>query len=118
MRASGFNADNQKSFSTLIFVVVLLLTFLFYTNFQSTESVVLDLEITENKEIIFDGIHTSMLDFPVVIDQSIAELEDKGVNRDRIIVALHPARSLNLGVITDVQRELRENNLRKITYER
>ena len=118
MRDTGFSADNQKSNSTFIFVVVLLFTFLIYSKFKAADKVVLSLEITENKEIILDGNHTSILEFPSVIDQSIEKLQSKGIEKDHIVIALHAAPNLNLGVISDVQQELRKNDLRRITYQK
>ena len=118
MRISESHSDNQKSSSTVIFVVVLLFAFWFYAKLKPVGPTVLGLEITENKEIILDGNWTSFQDFHSVISSSITQLENKGINRDDIVIAIHADKSLSMGLITDVQQEIRNCNLKKIVYER
>ena len=118
MRISEFHSDNQKLSSTIIFVMVLLLAFWFYSKLESVGHSVLELEITENKEIILDGNRTSLQDFPFLISSSITQLETNGINRDDIVIAIQADKSLSMGLITDVQQEIRNCNLNKIVYER
>jgi len=76
------------------------------------------LEITEKEEIILDGNHISMQDLSSAANSLISKLEAQGISSDKIVIALHADRNLSMGVITDVQQELRNCDLRKIAYER
>lgn len=116
MRNSEFSSDNLKSSSTVIFVVVLILAFWFYTKYESAYDSVLNLEITKNAEIIFDGTATSMDDFPSAISKSISKLKKQGVNKEEIVVAFYADRNLRMGIITDANERLRQAGIKKITY--
>ncbi len=101
-----------------MFVVTLILAFWFYANFKSTRNSVIALEINENKEIILDGNQTSFEEFSSVANSIVSKLKTQGISSDKIVIALRADRSLNVGVITDVQQELRNCDLNKIIYER
>jgi len=116
MRNTEFTSDNLKSSSTVMFVVVLILAFWFYTKYESDGDSVLNLEITKNAEIIFDGTATSMDDFPSAINKSISKLKKQGVDKEKIVVAFYPDRNLRMGIITDANEQLRQAGLKKITY--
>lgn len=118
MRNSEFTSDNLKSSSTVIFVVVLILAFWFYTKYESAGDTVIALEITKNQEIILDGNHTSFQKLSSEANQLISELKRRGIDKDEIVIAFHADRSLHMGVITDVQKELKNCALNRIIYSR
>ena len=118
MRISDFTSDNFKNSSTIIFVVALLLAFWFYAKFQSASNSVIALEITENEEIILNGNPTSFQDLSYAANHLISELKTQGISKDEIIIAFHADRSLSMGIITDVQQELKKCALNRIIYER
>lgn len=116
MRISEFNSDNNKNSSAIILIVVLLLTFWFYTKIDTTRETVLMLEITEHEELILEGNSISFHDFHSSVNQLITQLESQGISKDKVVVALYPDRKLNMGIIADVQQQLRKCDLRKISY--
>lgn len=118
MRISDFTSDNYKYSSTIIFVVALLLAFWFYAKFQSDGNSIISLEITENEEIILNGNPTSFQDLSSVAKHLISELKNQGISKDEIVIAFHADRSLSMGIITDVQQELKKCALNKIIYEK
>ena len=118
MRKIDINFDNYKNSSTIVFIVVLLLAFWFYVKSESPGNAVIALEITDKEEIIFDGKYISKQDFSSTANSLITKLEAQGISSDKIVISLHADRNLSMGVITDVQQELRNCNLRKIAYER
>ena len=118
MRNLVFYFDNYKNSSTIVFIVVLLLAFWFYIKSESAGNVVIALEISDKEEIILDGNYISKKDFASAANSLITKLKTHGIGTDKIVIAIHADRTLSLGVITDVQQELRNCNLRKITYKR
>jgi biopolymer transport protein ExbD len=118
MRISDFTSDNFKNSSTIVFIVVLLLAFWFYIKSESAVNTVIAIEITDKEEIIFDGNYISKQDFSSAANSIISRLEAQGISSDKIVIALHADRNLRMGVIADVQQELRNCELNKIVYAR
>ena len=116
MRNSIFVSDNLKSLSTVIFVVVLLLSFWFYSGTRPEEDTILKVEITENAEIILDGQRTALRDFQLAVNNLMAEYERQGIGREQVVVAIHADKKLNLGVIFDVQQQLKDSGLNRLSY--
>jgi biopolymer transport protein ExbD len=116
MRSSIFISDNVKSSSTVMFVLVLLLSFWFYSGTPSVEDTVLKVEITKNAEVILDGKLVALHDLQLTANNLMDKYEDLGVNREQVMISLHADKSLNLGVVFDVQEKLKSCGLKKLSY--
>jgi len=117
MRNSVFISENPKSLSTVIFVVVLLLSFWFYSSTRRVDDKILKLEISENEEIFLDGKQTAFNDFQQTTTNLISQYESQGISKDHVVIAIRADKKLNLGVIFDLQKQLKDCGLNKLIYE-
>ena len=116
MQSSMFISDNGKSLSTVMFVLALLLSFWFYSGTRTKEDTVLKVEITENAEVILDGKQVALHDLQLTANELMDQFEDRGVNREQVIISIRADKSLNLGVVFDVQEQLKSCGLKKLSY--
>jgi len=76
----------------------------------------INIEIDENSKLIFEGKPVTFKEFSLIAANRINELTDKGIERSEIIVLLSAAKDVKMGLIVDLQYELRELKVRKINY--
>jgi biopolymer transport protein ExbD len=99
-----------------MFVLVLILSFWFYSDTISIEDAVLKVEITENAEVILDGHPGAFHDLQLVVNDLMVEYEHQGINRDQVVISIRADKNLNLGVVFDVQEQLKSCGLKKLSY--
>ncbi len=79
---------------------------------EATISIVLN----ENSTILIDDQAVNATDFSRVLENHVNELIGNGISIDKIVVNLRVAKKVKMGVVNDLQGELRQLNIRKLVY--
>ncbi len=109
----------NKSF--ISFLIIVLMAFSGCT--QNNKEVVSDkisatinVELNENSELIFDNQAADIDDFSKLVEKRVNELIIDGIPRDEIVVSFKAAKVVKMGLIADLQDELRQLDVRKVNY--
>jgi len=101
-----------------IFIAILITTFgcSRSNNNQNHLPAIIEVEINEASELIFDNHVVNLSDFTMLVENRINKLVDNGVLREQILFSFSVAKNVKMGMVSDVQKQLRLLDVKKIIY--
>jgi len=75
-----------------------------------------EITIDKNSQMVFEGKPINIDNFSQVASNRIDELTKEGVGIENIIVSLKAGGTVEMGIINDIQDELRDLDLRRIKF--
>ncbi len=106
---------------SVLFILIVLMTFSGCSQNKKevvkTNAIII-VELNENSEFIFNDRVANLDDFSQLVEKRVNELMIDGLSRDEIVISFKVADNVKMGLVADLQEELRQLDVRKISYAR
>lgn len=125
MQSSNPIKSISKNFPFLIFILTLMVAFWslmcqkeYSFKNEDVEMVSLNIEILDDSKMIIDENMVEIEDLSEFLKQKVNELDKKGISRDRVLCSISSNGKTTLGSISDVQEQMRNFNIRMVSYQK